>query len=107
MVQAELPSGAEVVESDDREGNTDTSESDSDKAGIAGDWSPAWWQHQDILDDRIVYFGTSLPQGKSEFHTMIRLELPGNIQVNPVSLEGMYTNAVRGYSALDALHINE
>jgi uncharacterized protein YfaS (alpha-2-macroglobulin family) len=107
MVQADLPSGAEVVESDAREGSTDTSETESDKTGIAGDWAAAWWQHQDILDDRIVYFGTSLPQGKSEFHTMIRLELPGNIQVNPVSLEGMYTNAVRGYSALDSLHINE
>jgi hypothetical protein len=38
---------------------------------------------------------------------MIRLELPGNIQVNPVSLEGMYTNAVRAYSGLDSLHIND
>lgn len=105
MVQAVLPSGAEVVESDDREANT--TDDSSGKPSIDGDWGAAWWTHQDILDDRIVYFGTRLPQGKSEFHTMIRLELPGNIQVNPVSLEGMYTNAVRGYSALDSLHINE
>jgi uncharacterized protein YfaS (alpha-2-macroglobulin family) len=107
MVQAALPSGAEVVDGGgDQENNTDTS-TDSDKPGIDGDWGVAWWTHQDILDDRIVYFGTRLPQGKSEFHTMIRLELPGNIQVNPVSLEGMYTNAVRAYSGLDSLHIND
>jgi alpha-2-macroglobulin len=107
MVQAALPSGAEVVDTNgDQENNTDTS-TDSDQPGIDGDWGAAWWTHQDILDDRIVYFGTRLPQGKSEFHTMIRLELPGNIQVNPVSLEGMYTNAVRGYSGLDSLHIND
>lgn len=106
MVQAALPSGAEVVEAGgDQESNTDTST--GDKPGIDGDWGYAWWTHQDILDDRIVYFGTRLPQGKSEFHTMIRLELPGNIQVNPVSLEGMYTNAVRAYSGLDSLHIND
>jgi alpha-2-macroglobulin len=104
-VEAALPSGAEVVDSSDQENNT--TDDSSDKSTVNGDWSSAWWQHQDILDDRIVYFGTKIPQGKSEFHTMIRLELPGNIQVNPVSLEGMYTNAVRGYSALDSLHINE
>ncbi len=106
MVQAALPSGAEVVEANsDQENNTDSG--DGDKPGVEGDWGSAWWTHQDILDDRIVYFGTRLPQGKSEFHTLIRLELPGNIQVNPVSLEGMYTNAVRAYSGLDSLHIND
>ncbi|HEY9679419.1 MAG TPA: MG2 domain-containing protein [Drouetiella sp.] len=106
MVDAALPSGAEVVDDSDKDGATDTSTSD-DKATMEGDWGSNWWSHQDILDDRIVYFGTQLPQGKSEFHTMLRMELPGNINVNPISLEGMYTNAVRGYSALDLLHINE
>ena len=103
MVQALLPSGAEVVAQDDRESNT---ESDN-TPGIEGDWGNVWWNHQDILDDRIVYFGTQLPQGKSEFHTMIRMELPGNIQVGPVTLEGMYTNSVHAYSALDSLHVND
>lgn len=103
MVQAALPSGAEVVDD-----SADNAAEDSENTpGIQGDWGNNWWTHQDILDDRIVYFGATLPQGKSEFHTMIRLELPGNIQVNPVSLEGMYTNQVRGYSALDSLYIND
>jgi uncharacterized protein YfaS (alpha-2-macroglobulin family) len=102
IVEAALPSGAEVV-NDGREGNMDSSSSDP----YTGDWSPAWWTHQDILDDRIVFFCSSLPSGKSEFHTMVRMEMPGTYQVVPMSLQGMYTNNVRGYSQLDALQVSE
>ncbi len=102
-VEAALPSGAEVVE-DGREASTDT---DQDRAKLQGDWSLPWWTHQDVLDDRIVYFGAVLKPGKSEFHTMLRLELPGTLDINPVSLEGMYSDKIKGYSALDRLQVIE
>jgi hypothetical protein len=100
MLEAMLPSGAEVIQNDAQAENADNS-------GYEGDWARTWWSHQDILDDRIVFFGTSLPAGKSEFHTLLRMEQPGKLNVDPVSLEGMYTKSVRGYSMLDTLDVME
>ncbi|HEY9714667.1 MAG TPA: hypothetical protein V6C72_14465, partial [Chroococcales cyanobacterium] len=114
MVDAALPSGAEVVEHDLVEDAIDSTatadgstDANSDESGISGDWEPAWWSHQDILDDRIVFFGSEMPAGKSSFRAMLRMELPGKVNVNPVSFEGMYTNSVRGYSPLDQLTVSE
>lgn len=101
IVEAPLPSGGEVVQHDARDSNLDSS------SAVEGDWGAPWWTHQDILDDRIVFFGTQLKAGKSEFHTMIRMELPGKIQMNPVCMEGMYTKNVRAYSQLDAFQVRE
>lgn len=104
IVEAPLPSGGEVLQNDHHE---EEMQGESGGSVIEGDWGSPWWTHQDILDDRIVFFGTSLPAGKSEFHTLLRMELPGTIQVNPVSLEGMYTKSVRAYSPLDSLKVVE
>jgi hypothetical protein len=100
-LEAALPSGAEVVKE-----STDNTEDHSINT-LEGDWGAPWWTHQDILDDRIVYFGRSVPVGKSEFYTMLRMELPGSIQINPVSLEGMYSDKIRAYSALGSLQISD
>ncbi|MGH9551963.1 MAG: hypothetical protein ACRD3W_21435, partial [Terriglobales bacterium] len=105
MLDAALPSGAEVVKGSGEEQNA-VSNNDGDSS-FEGDWSPAWWSHEDILDDRIVFFGTTMRAGKSEFHTMIRMEIPGKYNVEPVSLEGMYTKKVRGYSELSSLTVSE
>jgi uncharacterized protein YfaS (alpha-2-macroglobulin family) len=104
MVEACLPSGAEVVQDSSKEGNI---ESEVQNNAPLGDWGEPWWTHQDVLDDRIVYFGASLKPGQSEFATLLRMELPGKVGVPPVSMEGMYTKAVRGLSNLDVLKIAE
>ncbi len=103
IVESPLPSGAEVVESH----KSEEMEGESGGSVIEGDWGEPWWTHQDVLDDRIVFFGTEMPAGKSEFHTLLRMELPGDVQLNPVSFEGMYTKSVRGYSMLDVLKIKD
>lgn len=103
IVEAALPSGAEVIDNDPRKGMIDG----DGNSGITGDWGEWWWTHQDILDDRIVFFVTSLPAGKHEFWTMVRLEMPGTYQVNPMTLEGMYTKKVRAYSGLDFVKVVE
>jgi uncharacterized protein YfaS (alpha-2-macroglobulin family) len=100
MLEAILPSGAEVVENDAQAENAQSS-------NYEGDWGRQWWQHEDVLDDRIVFFGTTLPAGNSEFHTLLRIEQPGRLNVDPVSLEGMYTRSVRGYTGLDQLNVTE
>lgn len=103
IVESPLPSGAEVVQ----DHKSEEMEGASGGSVIEGDWGAPWWTHQDVLDDRIVFFGTEMPAGKSEFHTLLRMELPGDVQLNPVSFEGMYTKNVRGYSMLDALKISD
>jgi len=104
IVEAALPSGAEVVESHDQ---ANAVEEDSASSTIDGDWGRPWWTHQDVLDDKIVYFGTNLREGKSEFTTLLRMELPGRVNVNPAMLAGMYTKGIKGFSNVDRLNITE
>ncbi|MBX9667742.1 MAG: hypothetical protein K2X93_09000 [Candidatus Obscuribacterales bacterium] len=101
-VECPLPSGAEVVQS---RGAEVAAGEDSANEGIYGEWGNSWWSHQDVLDDKIVFFGTSIPQGKKEFFTLLRMELPGKVQLNPVTLEGMYTKLIRGYTQSEELTI--
>ncbi len=106
IVDASLPSGGEVVSNDPRVAALQA-EGDSGDNAIGGDWGNWWWAHQDILDDRVVMFATSLPAGKSEFHALVRLELPGTFQMNPILLEGMYSKRVKAYSGLDQVQVSE
>jgi uncharacterized protein YfaS (alpha-2-macroglobulin family) len=105
IVDSALPSGGEVVSNDPRESLVD--EADASNTEMNGDWGSWWWAHQDLLDDRVVMFATSLPAGKSEFHALVRMELPGTFQMNPVKLEGMYSKAIRAYSSVDTLRVKE
>jgi uncharacterized protein YfaS (alpha-2-macroglobulin family) len=103
-IESALPSGAEVVKADSRESSTDDT---PDKENVFGDWGYRWWTHEDDLDDKVVYFGTRIPQGLSTFHTMMRMELPGKMEVLPTTLEGMYSDKIRGYSPLEELTVKE
>jgi len=105
MIEAALPSGAEVADKGIEDQNLHGENGEG--SPYEGDWGIPWWTHQDVLDDRIVFFATSMPAGKSEFHTMLRMESPGTLNVDPVSIEGMYTKKVRGYSQLDSLTVGE
>jgi uncharacterized protein YfaS (alpha-2-macroglobulin family) len=105
IVDAALPSGGEVVSDDPRESLLDAS--DSTDNGLSGDWGNWWWSHQDILDDRVVMFTGSLPAGRSVFYALVRLELPGTFQMNPVKLEGMYSKAIHAYSGLDSIQVSD
>jgi hypothetical protein len=108
MMDAALPSGAEVVQQSGEQADMEANQnSDDNGPKMEGDWSWPWWDHQDVLDDRIVFFGTTLPSGKSEFHVMLRMEIPGTLNVDPVTIEGMYTKKVRAYSPLDSLKVAE
>jgi len=103
IVECPLPSGAEVVKSSGAQNAI--SEEDSTNETISGDWGGYWWSHQDVLDDKIVFFGTTVPEGKKEFCTLLRMELPGKVNVNPVSLAGMYTKLIRGFTKSEELTI--
>lgn len=104
IVDAALPSGGEVVSEDPRLSLVD---SETDDVQMNGDWGQWWWTHQDILDDRVVMFATSMPAGQSEMYALVRMELPGTFRMNPVRLEGMYSPRIRAYSALDEIRVVE
>jgi alpha-2-macroglobulin len=96
LIEAALPSGAEVVENDPKEYSikSDTS--------VLGNW---WWNHKDVMDDHLAFFMSSFSSGKSEIRQMVRLELPGKFQMNPITLEGMYTDNVHGYSEATEIEV--
>ncbi len=107
LLEAALPSGGEVIMNDPRLNTLDEEQSPEADSDITGDWGTWWWEHQDVLDDRVVFFATQLPAGKTSFHTMIRMEMPGTFQMNPARLEGMYTRNIRAYSDLNHLRVTE
>jgi alpha-2-macroglobulin len=103
LMEVPLPSGAEVAKEDSRTSGSSSDEEDGRYYNF-GSW---WWTHQDILDDRVAFFVNSFPADKREFHTMLRMELPGKFQLNPLTFEGMYTNRVRAYSQADTITVTE
>jgi hypothetical protein len=59
MIEVPLPSGSEVISKDASELQLLTGDEDS-KESHPTRW---WWSHQDVLDDRIVFFVTDFPAG--------------------------------------------
>ncbi|MBY0358103.1 MAG: carboxypeptidase regulatory-like domain-containing protein [Candidatus Obscuribacterales bacterium] len=101
ILQAPLPSGGEVVTNSSKEELSEETNNQAD------DFGRLWWTHQDIMDDHLAFFVTTMPNGKQELHAMVRMELPGKFQMSPVRLEGMYTNNLRGYSQADVIEVKE
>lgn len=103
MVESALPSGGEVI---------NKYMSVIDKAQLKPDYTwdysaSWWWDHQDVLDDRMGFFVGSMKEGKCTVEALIRMERPGEFGVNPVTLETMYSKHVRGYSKIDRLKVVE
>lgn len=103
LLQGSLPSGAEVIENSPQADNTEETEANS----VVVDSGACWWSRQDTFDDHVAMFIRDLPSGKSETHTLLRMELPGVVMANPARLQGMYTNAVEGLSSCQKLEIKE
>jgi uncharacterized protein YfaS (alpha-2-macroglobulin family) len=58
------------------------------------DWS-WWWSSTVIRDDRIAFFSTSLPKGKSKITYLMRAESPGLSHALSVMVRNMYDQADR------------
>lgn len=96
MLDVPLPSGAEVLKEDTREEIASRDKTDLIRA---------WWNHRDVMDDHMAFFMSNYHSGKSEIRAMLRMELPGKLQMNPVSLSGMYTDNVHGYSEAGQIQV--
>jgi uncharacterized protein YfaS (alpha-2-macroglobulin family) len=106
-LQAPLPSGAEVVENDSRGDAKEAGSGTNEKQEDSYSWGNWWWTHQDVMDDHIAFFVTDFPNHKAELHQMIRMEIPGKFQINPVSMEGMYTKGIKAHSEADEITVTE
>lgn len=98
LVESALPSGGEVLQVPPPltpKQKIDSVESDS--------WN--WWTHQDVLDDKVAYFAGTMPSGKSVFRTFVRMEIPGKFNINPVSMEAMYTKKVHARSMAHSINV--
>jgi uncharacterized protein YfaS (alpha-2-macroglobulin family) len=84
MIEDPLPSGAEVLSQDP---NLLTEDKENPY------WWNWFWTHQEIRDDRITFFSTTLDQGIHEFVYLFRPEIPGEFWVPPPVAEEMYSPA--------------
>ena len=103
MVDAALPSGGEVVKDSPNIIEKKTAGQNEDEERI----NYGWWTHQDVLDDRVAFFCTNLPAGKSQFTTFVRMEQPGKFNLNPVTLQAMYTKKIRAYTPADSVTVSD
>lgn len=106
MVEAALPSGGEVLRTPPSVDQT-LPGTKPDKVGASEENLWFWWTHQDILDDRIAFFSGNMPAGKNEFRAFIRVEMPGKFNVNPVTMEAMYTDKVHARSTAHTIVVKE
>ncbi|HEY9792916.1 MAG TPA: MG2 domain-containing protein [Candidatus Obscuribacterales bacterium] len=107
ILEAPLPSGAEVVQNDSRaNAKEDGNNNDNNQEESPFSYN-MWWTHQDVMDDHLAFFVTDFGRGKAEINQMVRMEIPGTFQMNPITLQGMYSKSVRAYSQADALKVVE
>jgi hypothetical protein len=113
IVEAPLPSGAEVVKNDSRQNASEQPAEESEDAAADTQqedpygFGSIWWNHQDAMDDHLAFFVTELSRGKAEIHQMVRMEIPGKFEMNPVMLQGMYSKGVRAYSQANEITVVE
>jgi len=107
LIEAPLPSGAEAaddvlvrVKQHDQQGKEFDAEDST--ANLR-----TYCSHTDVLDDRLAFFYTSVETGDLSLAKVLRMEMPGKFNVNPVTLQAMYATGIRGYSSVDAVSVGE
>jgi len=63
--------------------------------------------YRELRDERVVFFCSSLPQGKHELRYRVRAEIPGNFHVMPAQGFAMYLPDVRATSAEGRISVTE
>jgi uncharacterized protein YfaS (alpha-2-macroglobulin family) len=113
-VEALLPAGLEVVDLSLRTSSTlasmETAESraaqragDQANASVSpyGTWHDGWWspwEHQEIRDDRVVYFARALERGTYSATFVARATTAGTFVHPPAHAEEMYNPSLGGRS---------
>jgi hypothetical protein len=107
MIEAPLPSGAEAADDvmikvkykDEHGKEFDGEESTANQR--------TYCSHTDVLDDRMAFFYTTMETGDMTLSKVLRMEMPGKFNINPVTLQAMYTTGIRGYSGANAVSVGQ
>jgi uncharacterized protein YfaS (alpha-2-macroglobulin family) len=94
LVEDAFPAGAEVTERGTAEENADTQQGNG-----------FWYDHVDVLDDRIAFFVRNLPKGTHRLEYNLRAQTPGKYQALPTELQAMYDARVHSASAVTAMEV--
>ncbi len=68
------------------------------------DW---WWSRTVMLDDRVAFFATYLPEGTSVISYTMRAEEEGKVSVMPTHVDNMYDPSRAAYSAQADLEVTK
>jgi uncharacterized protein YfaS (alpha-2-macroglobulin family) len=77
------------------------------KARRAWWWSPVWFEHQNLRDERAEAFASLLGEGVYTYSYVARATTPGAFLVPPAKAEEMYHPEVFGRGATDRVVVDE
>ncbi|MBV9773579.1 MAG: carboxypeptidase regulatory-like domain-containing protein, partial [Gemmatimonadetes bacterium] len=70
-------------------------------------WRRAWWEHQNLHDDRAEAFTSLLPAGTYTYTYLARATTPGAFVVPPARAEEMYHPETFGRGATDRVRVED
>ena len=68
-------------------------------------WNAVTWDHQEMRDDRVLWFADSMEGGTYELAYQARATIDGSFRVMPATIEAMYSPDVRGRTEMAAITI--
>jgi uncharacterized protein YfaS (alpha-2-macroglobulin family) len=77
------------------------------RPGPYGTWSPTWFEHQNLRDDRAEAFAALLPAGAYDYTYLVRATTPGTFVVPATRAEMMYQPETFGRGAGNVVVVEE
>ena len=68
-------------------------------------WNAIAWDHQELRDDRVLWFADDMQKGTYELAYQARATIDGTFRVMPATVEAMYFPEVRGRTDMAAITI--
>jgi len=70
-------------------------------------WNAITWDHQEMRDDRVLWFADDMRKGTYELAYQARATIDGTFRVMPATIEAMYFPEVRGRTDMVAVTITK
>ncbi len=98
-----LPAGLEPINPELAVSPSDTAPRDdpSSRRNVSWHWSPVWYEHQNLRDERVEAFASLLYDGVYRYSYVARATTQGDFVAPPVKAEEMYHPETFGRSRSD------
>ncbi len=70
-------------------------------------WNAITWDHQEMRDDRMLWFADDMRQGTYELSYQARATIDGSFRVMPATVEAMYFPDVRGRTEMTSVTVTK